>query len=218
MLVRRGEISIYVEPAALMQMEEVKRMNEGKVGKPFIYGNGMVFAGFALKCLLRFGYRQVSGTIRNILRYIEVETPNFRTIWRRIKKINDNGIMFNIHPLKQGEKIEVAIDSTGIKLVNDGEYRTKMYHKRKDWIKLYFAVDVNNGRILNRSITKDNSHDIKQTKTLLNPLFGYMASLFADKAWDSEMTHKLSQRYDFKCVVPVRMNNPTASSGVSSML
>src|SRR5271156_5801818 len=84
MLVRRGEISLYVEPAALMQKEEVKRLNENKVGKPFLYGNGLVFAGFALKCLLRFGYRQVSGTIRNILRNVDVETPNFRTLWRRI--------------------------------------------------------------------------------------------------------------------------------------
>ena len=46
MLVRRGEISLYIEPAALMQKKEVLRLNDGKVGRPFVYGNGLIFAGF----------------------------------------------------------------------------------------------------------------------------------------------------------------------------
>ena len=33
----------------------------------------MIFAGFALKCLLRFGYRQIQGTLRDILRNIDVK-------------------------------------------------------------------------------------------------------------------------------------------------
>ena len=131
---------------------------------------------------------------------------DFWEAWRRTMKIGKEGIKFNIHPIKAGEKIEVAIDSTGIKLVNDGEYRTKMYDKRKDWIKLHLAVDVNTGLILTREITKDNVHDIKETKQLLNPLLESMRTLFADRAWDSEMTHKLAKKHDFKCVVPVRIN------------
>lgn len=206
MLVRRGEISLYIEPAALMQTKEIRQLNLDKVGRPFIYGNGLIFAGFALKCLLRFGYRQIKGTLRDLLKNINVKTPDFRTVWRRIKKMVNEGIKFNIHPIKVGEKIDVAIDSTGIKLVNDGEYRTKMYGKRKDWIKLHLAVDVNTGMILTREITKDNVHDIKETKPLLNPIFGFMRTLFADRAWDSEMTHKLAKKYGFKCVVPVRIN------------
>ncbi len=118
----------------------------------------------------------------------------------------NEGIKFNTRPLKPGEKIDVAIDSTGIKLVNDGEYRTKIYDKRKDWIKLHLSVDVNTGRVLTRAITKDNVHDIKETKPLLNPIFEFMNTLFADRAWDSEMTHKLARKYNFKCVVPVRIN------------
>lgn len=205
MLVRRGEISLYIEPAALIQSREVKELNKDKIGRPFIYGNGLVFAGFALKCLLRFGYRQVSGAIRDILRNIQVETPNFRTLWRRIKKLKTE-VNFNMHPIKSGKKIEVAIDSTGIKLVNDGEYRTKMYGKRKDWIKLFFAVDIDNGRVLTRTITKDNLHDIKPTKILLDPLFKSMKTLFADRAWDAEMTHELGKEHGFRCIVPVRIN------------
>lgn len=206
MLVRRGEISLYVEPSALMQAEEVRKLNTGKIGRPFVYGNGLVFAGFALKCLLRFGYRQIQGTLRDLLKNIAVKTPDFRTVWRRIKKMGNEGIKFNIHPSEAGERIDIAIDSTGIKLVNDGEYRTKMYAKRKDWIKLHLAVDVNTGRILTREITKDNVHDIKETRHLLNPVIGSMRTLFADRAWDSEMTHRLAKKHNFKCVVPVRIN------------
>ena len=115
MLVRRGEISLYIEPAALMQRKEVLGLNDGKVGRPFEYGNGLIFAGFALKCLPRFGYRQVSGTVRDILRTMGVEAPNFRTLWRRIKRLRTDVINFNLHPIRNGEKVDVAIDSTGIK-------------------------------------------------------------------------------------------------------
>ena len=206
MLVRRGEISLYIEPAALIQTKEVKELNDGKVGRPFIYGNGLVFAGFALKCLLRFGYRQVSGTVRDLLRKIDVPTPNFRTLWRRIKRLKTDGINFNINPVRNGEKIEVAIDSTGIRKVNDGEYRTKMYQKRKSWIKLHIAVDVRNGAILTRSITNENVHDIKETGHLLNPLYESISSLFADGAWDADDIFKLESKYGFRCVIPVRKN------------
>jgi hypothetical protein len=206
MLVRRGEVSLYIEPAALLQEKEVKKLNDGKVGRPFLYGNGLIFAGFALKCLLRFGYRQIEGAINYLLRQTNVEVPNFRTLWRRIKRMAKEGIKFNINPIKGGKKIDVAIDSTGIKRVDDGEYRTKMYDKRKGWIKLHIAVDVRNGAVLTRSITKENVHDSKETDHLLNPLYDSIENLFADGAWDSEKTFKLGKKHGFGCIVPVRIN------------
>ena len=190
-----------------MQRKEVLGLNDGKVGRPFEYGNGLIFAGFALKCLFRFGYRQVSGTVRDILRAVKVKTPNFRTLWRRINRLRTDVINFNLHPIRNGEKVDVAIDSTGIKKVDDGEYRTKMYQKRKSWIKLHLAVDANTGTVLTRSVTNENVHDIKETKRLLNPLCKSISTLFADGAWDADSTFKMEKKYGFKCVVPVRINS-----------
>ncbi len=207
MLVRRGELTFYIEPAALIQAEEVRRLNNGKVGRPFLYGNGLVFAGFALKCLLRFGYRQISGTIRNILKTINTPTPNFRTLWRRIKKLKTE-IRFDINLLPtNGEKIEIAIDSTGIKLVNDGEYRTKRYGKKKNWIKLHLSVDVRTGAALTKVVTGDNVGDVNQFKTLIEPISNYVDTVDTDGAYDSQENFDWGKKHDIRCNIPVRINS-----------
>lgn len=45
--------------------------------------------------------------------------------------MKESDINFNIRPLNLGEKIELILDSSGIKKVNDGEYRTFRYGKER---------------------------------------------------------------------------------------
>lgn len=214
MLVRRGEIALYIEPALLMQDEEVRRINDRKVGRPFSYGNGLILAGFTLKCLLRFGYRQTEGVVRDICRKIEHFTiPNFRTIWYRITKLKQNEINFNIRPLKKGEKIEVAIDSSGIKKVNDGEYRTKMYHKRKGWIKLHLSVNVDTGEVLTNTITTDRISDNSQFKKLLEPIEKNISKLDGDGAYDTEANFDWLNERNITPGIPVMINSSTKCHG-----
>jgi hypothetical protein len=204
--VRRGEITLYVEPAVLMQDEELVRMNKGKVGRKFRYGNGFIFASFALKIFLRLGYREIEGLIRDITGSLGIQAvPSFRTIWDRINAMKRDDIAFRINTLKSGEKIEVAIDSTGLKRVNDGEYRSMKYDKRKGWIKMHLSVGMN-GAALTEVTTTDKIGDPTVFDRLVRPLEDDISQLDADGAYDSENSFRWGKEKDAVCAIPVRIN------------
>ncbi len=207
-LVSRGEITLYVEPAILSQGDELKRMNRRKVGRRFQYGNGLIFASFALKCFLRLAYRQTEGLFRNITKRLDLEKiPNFRTIWDRITAMEKEDIKFNITPLKPGEKIEIAIDSTGLKRINDGEYRSTKYGKAKGWIKMHLSVNVKTGEALTEVTTTDRVHDNLEFTRLVKPIEKNLSQIDADGAYDSVRSFEWGKEHDVVCAIPVRITS-----------
>ncbi len=89
--------------------------------------------------------------MKDISQKFDIKMPNFRTIWWRIDRMKDDGIKFNA---TEGKYRVVAIDSTGLRPVNDGEYRKMKYDQRKEWIKLHVAVEVETKEILSLTVTK----------------------------------------------------------------
>ncbi|KXA92809.1 hypothetical protein AKJ64_02200, partial [candidate division MSBL1 archaeon SCGC-AAA259E17] len=58
------------------------------------------------------------------------------------------------------EKVITAVDATGIKVTNRGEWIRK-YHdgRRKGWIKVHVAVDVESGEMLSIEVTDEKTGD-----------------------------------------------------------
>lgn len=206
-LVKRGEITLYVEPAVLNQETELKVLNRRKIGRPYSYGTGLVFASFALKCFLRLAYRQTAGLVKDITKRVGLKrVPNFRTIWDRITAMKKEDIRFNITPLKPGEKVEIAIDSTGLKRVNDGEYRSIKYGKRKGWIKMHLSVNVKTGEALTEITTTEKIGDNSEFKKLTTPIGDSLFQIDADGAYDSNENFEWCQKKKVVCAIPVRIN------------
>ena len=73
--------------------------------------------------------------------------PNYTTISRRINRLD-----IKIDEYKQKEKdnyIIIAIDSTGIKITNRGEWIRKKWNvqRRKGYLKIHLAVDIKSKEI-----------------------------------------------------------------------
>ena len=87
-------------------------------------------------------------------------TPHYRTISRRINRLE---IKINE---KLGNDIVIALDSTGIKVVNRGEWMRHKWHVRKGYLKIHIAVDIKKKRILSLEVTSEEVHDGKILKKL----------------------------------------------------
>jgi len=62
-LVDRGD-PLIISPLAVENREnDLKVMNEGKVGRPYQYSNVEIFAAYAIKCIFKLGYREASGIV-----------------------------------------------------------------------------------------------------------------------------------------------------------
>jgi hypothetical protein len=64
--------------------------------------------------------------------------PHYSTISRRINRLE---IEINE---KLGDDIVIALDNTGIKVANRGEWIRHKWHVRKGYLKIHVAVDIKN--------------------------------------------------------------------------
>ena len=62
----------------------------------------------------------------------------------------------------------IALDSTGIKVANRGEWMRHKWHVRKGYLKIHVSVDIKKKRILSLEVTSEEVHDDKMLKKLVD--------------------------------------------------
>jgi hypothetical protein len=140
-LVKRGEILIGFDIIDNWD-KELKEMNKDKVGEPFHYPNTfLLLLGYA-KAYFHLPHRQTEGIAKGHAHGKVPSIPNYSTISRRINeldvKINDDyrSKEFN------NEYVIIAIDSTGIKVTDRGQWMDEKWKVRKGYLKIHVAVNV----------------------------------------------------------------------------
>ena len=112
------------------------------------------------------------------------QIPDFTSIHKRVNKldikIDDDSI--------GDDDIILAIDSTGIKVANRGEWMRQKWHMRRGFLKIHIGADVKTKKIVSLHITDDSSHDAKYLPGLVEQASqkGNVVMVLADGAYDSE--------------------------------
>ena len=147
---------------------ELKEMNKDKVGEPFHYPNTfLLLLGYA-KAYFHLPYRQTEGITYGHAKGKVPSIPDYTTINRRINRL-DIKIKDTDSKEFEDEYIIIAIDSTGIKVTNRGQWmRDKWNIKRKGYLKIHIAVNVKSKEILSIKVTDDEHvHDSKALPELV---------------------------------------------------
>ena len=151
-LVRRGEVILDFDIIDGWYFE-LERMNEGKRGATYGYPNSFVQLLGYVKAYFHLPYRQTEGVVRAHAANKIPSIPDYSTINRRVNKLD---IKINEHI---GNDIVIALDSTGIKVANRGEWMRHKWHVRKGYLKIHVAVDIKKKRILSLEVTSEEVHD-----------------------------------------------------------
>ena len=215
LLVIRGRVSTYLGPAIKSRGKDLKILNKNKVGRPYQYSTEEIVAAFAIKSVLKLGYREASGMVLDFeLAWQVKNSPNFRTIHWRIKNMDKKGIRYSLldaYEVKHIVHIDVVIDSTGIKSRNDGEYRSTKYGKIKEWKKLHIVVDRRTHRILDMRVTSSSKGDTREFIPLLKSIKNKVRTVIADGAYDSEKNFEYCHKHNIIPLIPVRINSKRGS-------
>ena len=102
-----------------------------------------------MRAYFHLPYRQTQGVVIAHASKEFPSIPDYRTISRRINRLE---IKINE---KLGNDIVIALDSTGIKVVNRGEWMRHKWHVRKGYLKIHVAVDIKKKRILSLEVTSE---------------------------------------------------------------
>ncbi len=218
-LVRRGEILLGFDIIDNWD-KELKEMNQGKIGEPFHYPNTfLLLLGYA-KAYFHLPYRQTEGIVRGHTKgKLLPAIPDFSTINRRINRLN---IKINGKGKQSEEEEEedfydyiiIAIDSTGIKVTNRGQWMNKKWNvqrKKKGYLKIHVAVDIKSKKILSMEITDEHTHDSKMLPSLVDEILkanedDRIDKLLADGAYDSNDIFRYVSEKGITSCIKVRKN------------
>lgn len=116
---------------------ELAAMNKGKRGKPYAFPESLITLQGVWHQWI--DYRGIEGVTRKMAEHGAVPMHNdFSTINRRVNAL-DIGFQ-----LPQSGNVSVACDGTGMKLENGGEYRAKLYGKKKRrYVKVIIVANPN---------------------------------------------------------------------------
>jgi hypothetical protein len=160
-LIRRGQVLLDFDVIDNWK-NELEIMNEAKVGEPYAYPHSFLQLLGYTRAYFHLPYRQTEGVVRAHVGNKIPSIPHYSTINRRVNKLD---IKINEYV---GNDIVIAIDSTGIKVSNKGEWIRHKWHIRKGYLKIHVAVDIKKKRILSLEVTSEEVHDGKMLKNLVD--------------------------------------------------
>src|SRR5579863_6217447 len=136
-LVRRGEVLLDFDLLDEWN-QELKKMNRRKEGAPFRYPEPFMRLLAYLHVLFHLPYRQEEGFVRSLSKYVTgLEVPAYSTIWERTNQLD-----MTLGGVKTDQPISIALDSSGIKVTNSGDWMRKKWKVKRGYLKIHLAVDA----------------------------------------------------------------------------
>jgi len=197
-------------------MNELDKMNEGKEGRPFLYPESLVRFATTLKHALRLPFRQLQGMLEALANFIDIKAPDYTTLWHRICQSQ----VRLPRPDLNGSGWTLAIDSTGIKVSDRGEWMREKWHVHRGWIKVHMAVEVGSGAIVGLQVSTEGARDAKFLPMLVEQaeslLPGRIARVTADGGYDSYDNFDFLAGKGIEPVIKMRKNASIKRHGHSS--
>ena len=135
--------------------------------------------------------------------------PVYTEIHKRINKLE-----IRIGP-GVGNDIVLAIDSTGIKVANRGEWMRDKWKRRRGFLKIHVGVDIDSKKIVSCIITDERSHDAQYLPSLVEQAscHGKVVKALTDAAYDSRNNFSYLYHNDIIPGIKVRKNSSGLSRG-----
>lgn len=163
-------------------------------------------------------YRQTEGIIKATGKRLP-SNPSYGHICKRINKLTVNIKKDNAD---DDRYIIIAVDSTGIKITNRGEWMNEKWNiqNKKGYLKIHIAVNIKTKEILALEVTDEKVHDNKMLKKLVddvskavpppdkkNIVKNLKLILLADGAYDTNTNFEYLDKNGIKPRIKVRKNS-----------
>ncbi len=203
------EVSYFFTKDLLESFKKFDVESKGKVGRP-PYPNSLIILLAIIRAYFKLPYRQTEGLAKMLLGKLEIKVPDYSTIDRRIGKLN---IPVDID--RSAKAYELAIDSTGFKVTNRGEWLRQKWAVKRGWIKLHIAVDVKTKKIISLEVTDESVGDSREFKPLVDDASqkGKITKVYADSAYDSMANFNLLNSLNAEAAIKPRKNSSRRSKG-----
>jgi hypothetical protein len=201
-LVKRGNITLYFDEQVLKQWYSDEPAQRGAQE---VYSDRCIEAILMLKVVFKLAYRQVQGFAQSLLQLLglDLQVPSY-------SQINRRGRLLMVEPfgVPPSGPIVLVVDSTGIKVYGEGEWKVRKHgwSKRRTWRKLHLGVDPKTGFIHCHTLTTNQVSDAAQLPQLLEQVSVEVDEFCGDGAYDQmDCWDELTER-GIRPIIPPREN------------
>ena len=202
-LVQRGSLTFWFseETIGAWRHDNARR----GVGHPFVYSDTAIECLLVVRELFQLPYRQTEGLGKSLVELMEIELaiPDYTSLAKRAAKL---GVSLDI--AKHRGRIEVVVDSTGLKVFGEGEWKMRKHgkSKRRTWRKLHLAVNPKTHEIEAETLTENGCDDASQVDDLLDQATNKVGGFYGDGAYDKRKTYKTLEKRRIRAIIPPRRN------------
>ena len=200
-LVRRGDITLWLAEDVIAAWEHAN--GKVKVGRPFTYSDTAIECLLALRELFQLPYRQTEGLGRALVKLMQVDVaiPDFTSLAKRAAKLK---VCLEVLPCEG--PIDIIVDSTGVKILGAGEWRSDAYRepKRRTWRKLHLSVNAASQEIVAQCLTSKKRDDAEVVLEILAQIDPPVKKLYGDGAYDKWKLYDVLERQEITPVIPPR--------------
>ena len=152
----RGALMIWLDPALKWAAEPTGKCRRNPIC-------------LTIKCLFGLALRQATGMVESLLRLANLDwvVPDSSTISRRQKTLEVT------IPARQSQGgLHLLVDSTGIKMLGEGEWKTKKHgaEYRRQWRKVHLGIDAETLEIRAIEVTDNKTGDAPMLPELMNQI------------------------------------------------
>lgn len=200
-LKQRGSLEIWIEEG----VEEGWYANpNGKKGAQPVYSDAAIQTVLTLGKVFHQKLRQTQGMCESILKLmgIKLKVPDYTTLSRRAAQLK-----VTLGKITK-EKTTLIVDSTGLKVYGEGEWKVRKHgaSKRRTWRKFHVGIDED-GEIRVCDLTGNDMDDAEVVEDLLEQKEADIEAFHGDGAYDKRKVYNsLRKRKVNKVLIPPRIN------------
>jgi len=192
-LISRGDLSIWFTKDSLSNWFEERSTNMDR-GRQREYSDTAIKTIYVLRQVFNLRLRQAQGFTKSILLLLgkELEVPNYTTVSRRFREVSVD--FLTQKPLG---KVNLILDSTGIKVVGEKEWINYKYklRQRRVWRKLHIGV-TDDGTIIAGEVTELRDSDIATVPYLLGQVATEVEQVVGDGVYYRSRMQKCLNDYE----------------------
>ncbi len=194
---------VWVAPEVIAAWTAVRPTKQR--GKPQTYTDLAIDCMATLRAVYHLPLRATQGLLQSVfhLMALTLTVPCYSTLSRR-----QPGLKFKPPQRQAGDGVHLVIDSTGVKVFGEGEWKVRQHgvSKRRTWKKLHVGVDEATGEILAVSVTDNSVADATELPGLLAQLAEPISQVSADKAYDTRAAYTAVRQRKARASIPPRRN------------
>ncbi len=202
-LVDRGNVTVWLEENIHDHWYNHKQT--GKQGKPLVYTDIAIETALIIREVFHLPLRQAEGFLNSLFTMMQVnlKSPDYSTL-----SIRGEVLPIKIASPSSSEPLHVVVDSTGVKIYGEGEWKVRQHgwSKHRSWRKLHLGVAVSSQEIKAGQVTNNNIADSEALPALLEEIPDSINQLSGDGAYDKRSCYKVLAEKSIKAVIPPQKN------------